>query len=94
MSKIKHKGLSTHRFTGNPEERRFADAWQQHNDNDNGNTLAYLLDPRNGEPFGSPPHVEDRDREVAATVVQWLGSPVGQGFLRDLGYVRVEEMSK
>lgn len=28
--------------------------------------------------------VSDRDELVAATVIQWLGSPVGQGFLRDV----------
>lgn len=88
MSKIKHKGLSTYRFADNPEERRFAEAWQR--TNDQGRTLDHLLDPRKGEPFGSPPRAEDREREVAATIVQWLGSPVGQGFLRDLGYVRGE----
>ena len=85
MSKDKHRGLATHRFRDNPEERRFAEAWQKHNDQ--GNTLAHLLDPRKGEPFGYPPPVEDRDRVLAATVVQWPGPPVGQGFLRDLGYV-------
>ena len=89
MSKIKHKGLSTYRFRDNPEERRFAEAWQA--TNDNGRTLDYLLDPRNGEHLGSPLPVGDREREVAATIVQWLGSPVGQGFLRDLGYERAKE---
>ena len=76
MSKDKHRGLSTHRLADNPEERRFADAWQKHNDQ--GNTLAHLLDPRKGEPFGYPPPVEEPDRVLAATVVQWLGSPVGR----------------
>lgn len=31
-----------------------------------------------------PVEVSDRDREVAATVIQWLGSPVGNNFLREL----------
>lgn len=31
-----------------------------------------------------PAEVSDRDREVAATVIQWLGSPVGNNFLREL----------
>jgi hypothetical protein len=89
MAKVQHKGRATYRFNDNPEEQRFAEAWQAHNDQ--GNTLAHLLDPRHGEPFGYPPDPSDRDIEVAATVVQWLGSPVGQGFLRDLGYVRKED---
>lgn len=31
-----------------------------------------------------PAEVSDRDREVVATVIQWLGSPVGNNFLREL----------
>lgn len=75
MSKI--KGIHTYRFSDNPEENRFAEAW----------------DGMQKKPF-SPGFIEDillddvsdRDRVVAATVIQWLGSPVGQGFLRELGY--------
>ena len=88
MSKPKHRGLSTYRLADNPEERRFAEAWQEHNDR--GRTLDYLLDPHKGE-RGNPPEAEEPDRVLAATIVQWLGSPVGQGFLRDLGYVNVAD---
>lgn len=85
MATDKHHGISRHRLTDNPEEQRFADAWQEQNDT--GRTLDWLLDPLHSARTGYPPHAEDREREVAATVVQWLGSSVGQGFLRDLGYV-------
>ncbi len=85
---MKNKGLYTHRFKDNPEEKRFAEAWDTINRL--GSNLAYLLDPKNG--VGSrPPEPTDRERVVAATVIQWLGSPVGQAFLRDLGYVREVE---
>jgi hypothetical protein len=76
-------GLHTHRFADNPEEKRFAEAWDTNNSQ--GRTLTYLLgigDQR----FPTPPL--ERDEQIAATVIQWLGSPVGQGFLRDLGYER------
>ncbi len=77
-------GLHTHRFGDNPEEKRFAKAWERFD----GANLDYLL--QCGEPLhlGYPPPATDRERVVAATVIQWLGSPVGQGFLRDLGYER------
>lgn len=77
------RGLHTHRFADNPEERRFAEAWAKR---DRRNLAALLHD-------GPQPNVEaevfpptEREEQVAATVIQWLGSPVGQGFLRDLGY--------
>jgi hypothetical protein len=75
------RGLHTHRFKDNPEEKRFADAWSAHNAA--GKTLAYLLTIGDQRFPGAPTDGEER---VAATVIQWLGSPVGQGFLRDLGY--------
>jgi hypothetical protein len=79
---MKNQGLHQHRFPDNPEEQRFAKHWETYNDRFPG-TLDYLLSKDNR------PAVEasDRDREVAATVIQWLGSPVGQGFLRERGYV-------
>jgi hypothetical protein len=83
MPKLKIKGLHTHRFQENPEEKRFADSWAEQNRH--GSNLAHLLDPNPGR-LGRPPEASERDHAVAATVIQWLGSPVGQGFLRDLGY--------
>lgn len=81
-----HKGLKQYRFKNNPEERRFAEAWEKQNnpaDSQADSSLAYLLSPDSQKES-----VSDRDREVAATTIQWLGSPVGQAFLRDLGYER------
>ena len=86
--KRKHEGLAPYRLKDNPEERRIAKAWQKHNDD--GNTLAWLLDPERGCAH-RPPDPSDRDVVVAATVLQWLGSPVGQGFLCKLGYRRKEK---
>jgi len=80
-----NRGLSMHRFRSNPEERCFAEAWDKINtrpDMPGVRTLDYMLDPKHNK--GVLP--TDREREVAATVVQWLGSPVGQRFLEDLGY--------
>lgn len=81
----RHSGLHTHRLRDNPLEERFAAKWrdvQEHH----GRTLEYLMTPPGADQrFPFPLTV--RDELVAATVVQWLGSPVGQGFLRDCGFV-------
>ncbi len=83
---IKHRGLKDYRFSDNPEERRFADAWATQNARPNNapGTLAYML----GD--GHAAAITDRDALVAATVVQWLGSPVGQSFLSELGYAKID----
>lgn len=83
--KIKHQGLHAHRLKTNVGEARFAAAWETVNEREQ--LLDYLL--HTGSQGGTPPpEAEGRDRVVAATVVQWLGSAVGENFLRDLGYER------
>lgn len=82
MAKIKHEGLSTNRLNENPLERAFSEAWKAYNNSTAGyDLLDYLLalDPNN--PKGE---VSKRDAVVAATIIQWLGSPVGQCFFRDV----------
>lgn len=77
----KIRGLHTHRYRDNPLEQRFAEAWER--DCKLGRNLEYLLCPPGTDQHCLPP-VSDRDCVVAATVVQWLGSPVGQAFIRDV----------
>jgi hypothetical protein len=82
---IQNRGVSTWRYKREPEELRFAKAWDHQCTV--GRTLDHLLDQREVR-TGHPPYANDRDVTVAATVIQWLGSNVGQSFLADLGYVR------
>ncbi|MBE3143813.1 MAG: hypothetical protein IMZ61_07815 [Planctomycetes bacterium] len=84
---MKNKGLHQYRFKDNPLEEAFALAWDQINrsyvDNklDGRGTLDYLLAKNCNDPRGE---VTPRDREVAATVIQWLGSPIGQSFIQEI----------
>lgn len=84
-AKMKNQGLQVHRLKperDNPEEVLFAKAWEHQNKY--GHVLAHLL---NTDDSGSrPPDPPARDVAATATVIQWLGSPVGQSFLRDIGY--------
>lgn len=70
----KNEGRALYRLNDNPMERAYHDAWKRINEY--GNVLSYLLG--DGSAAGDP---SDRDRLVAATVIQWLGSPVGQSFV-------------
>jgi hypothetical protein len=79
--------LHQYRFEQNPNEKSYALVWEDRNLNvvtgypDGRGTLDYLLAEDCNSPSGE---VSERDREVAATVIQWLGSPVGQGFVEDV----------
>ena len=76
MGKIKHHGVSRHRLLQNPLEQKFADGWEKMAPT----TLGYLLC---GQDSNFHDYTE-RDAEVAATMIQWLGSPVGESFVREI----------
>ena len=79
---MRNKGLHQNRFSKNPLEKIFAEEWEKANGAHIAGTplLDYALAPNNQYPREST----EREREVAATVIQWLGSDVGQAFLRDV----------
>lgn len=79
---MKYKGRNVSRLAHWPEERRFAEAWSA--ENEKGHILAHLLDSAREWP--NKPAV--REHEVAATVIQWLGTMGGRVFLLSLGYVK------
>ena len=86
-TEFKHEGYSSHRLKSNPHEKIFAEKWEEIN-TEGRDTLAWILNTFS-EYDGSQMKgiVSDRDMRVAASVIQWLGSPVGQSWLQD---VRVE----
>ena len=73
-------GKSAHRFNREPLEKMIALAWQEENKRPNNapGTLTCLMGDGNCPALD----VTDRDRLVANTVIQWLGSQVGQDFVR------------
>jgi len=74
-----NNGLNQHRFSQNPLEVSYAVHWNRHNPKGQNGYLDYMLAKDKNHPCGE---VTERDRVVAATVIQWLGSPCGQSFIR------------
>ncbi len=71
---MKHEGFHARRLSNNPLEYAYAMAWKR--ENMGTGILEYLLSPD-----GTSVRCSERDAQVAATVIQWLGSPVGQQFV-------------
>ncbi|MDP2651955.1 MAG: hypothetical protein Q8O94_02375 [bacterium] len=70
-----HIGLSAYRLNpnqDNPREVAFAAQWAEENEHPSPNILAHLI-----------PGYSDRDAQVAATMMQWLGSNVGMSFISE-----------
>ena len=78
---MRNEGKSINRFKDNPLEQKFAEAWDEINRNGHHGTLEYLLAE---DPNWPKDEVSPRDRMVAATIIQWLGSPAGQYFLQQV----------
>lgn len=75
------------RVPHNRLEARYVQAWREANRGmfptrgDTHRLLKYLLSPQQPDIMVEP---TDRDCQVAETVIQWLGSVVGQDFLSGL----------
>ncbi len=77
---MEHKGLRAYRLSREPLEKAFAEAWEEENKRAVGHSLLdWLLAEDPNHPKGE---VSQRDAAVAATIIQWLGTHVGQSFLR------------
>ena len=79
--------LNARRFKENPLEKKFVEAWREKcnlaqgpTDSGPNKQLEAMLSPNQPEMA----QISDRDEQVAETVIQWLGSPVGQEFLREV----------
>lgn len=76
---MNHEGINKHRLNpeaGNPREVVFAKAWEKANKE--ANYLRLILGK------GREGYLLESEIQVAATVIQWLGSNCGMWFLRDI----------
>jgi hypothetical protein len=75
---LKNKGIDSDRLNiWNPREISFAHIWEE--ENEKHNILGCLL---SGWPAGVIARPTEEEKIVAASVIQWLGTNVGQAFLQ------------
>ena len=82
------KGNKTYRHKQNPEEKGFHNSFIcQHGDRD---MSAIVFEPNKS---GTAPseYLTPREESIVISTIQWLGSPVGQNFLRSMGYEKKSE---
>lgn len=79
-----------YRHADNPEEKRFYDAAMDM-ENRHWSAVTLPLNDRGTEPSRC---LTEDEKQLVINTIQWLGSPVGQGFLRDMGYEKKAEPEK
>lgn len=74
------------RWEHNPEEQLFVEEFLRQFQNPE-RTMSYIIYGSSSS-LGNPPKdfVDEYTKQVFINTIQWLGSPVGRGFLKDLGY--------
>lgn len=80
------EGLKTYRHDNNPLEKKIHDIFvKEYAESKNGVAMEQIVMPIDGN--GNPEeYLTDREKQIMITTIQWLGSPVGQGFLENCGF--------
>jgi hypothetical protein len=72
---MEHIGIHQHRTKDNPDEKVFSDMWAIANGKE-----SLYLERLLRKDYSKYEEISQRDAHVAATIIQWLGSPVGESF--------------
>lgn len=92
MSEI--KSYKEHRFEQNPQEKIFHDKFkEEHIDYKYGGNIDFIAFPprKDGSLNYASDTLSDREKSIMLSTIQWLGSSVGQGFLRDCGFEKINK---
>lgn len=92
MNKLDLKSIKTYRHNSNPEEKLFHDNFIEmfYRDGSVRKTLSAIVNGWSDTRQNTPEkYLSDKEEVVCINIIQWLGSPVGQGFLRNCGYEKV-----
>ena len=80
------KSYKEYRFKQNPKEKEFFDTFKKNYENNRdslGGVIFGWSDERQTTPNNS---LSSHEVDICANLIQWLGSPVGQGFLDQCGF--------
>jgi hypothetical protein len=78
------KSNKEYRFQNNPKEQELHDKFKAKFERDNTTLSAIIFGWNNSYP---KEYLSEREEDICLNLIQWLGSPVGQGFLEECGFV-------
>ncbi len=77
--------LKLHRFERNPIEQLFVEKFIKEHGCSNDMDLIVFSHP--SDSMTPKDFLSYREKSIVLSTIQWLGSPVGQGFLNNCGFV-------
>lgn len=83
------KGTKQYRFNDNPTEQLFHDKFIEKftRDSQAEKTLSGIVNGWDDNKQYRPiEYLTDKEQTICVNLIQWLGSPVGQSFLRECGF--------
>lgn len=84
------EGYKKYRHKDNPKEKEFHDKFLKNHDRKGYNDMELIVFGHD-ENLSPNDHLSDREKKIVLSTIQWLGSPVGQGFLKKCGFKLDEE---
>lgn len=78
------EGFKTYRHGSNPKEKEFHDKFIK--DNINSMDIDLLIFGHYSNSFTPKDNLTNREKKIVISAIQWLGSPVGIGFLDQCGF--------
>jgi hypothetical protein len=88
---INMKSNKEHRFQDNPKEQEFHDKFKEMFEisSTTRNSLSAIIFGWKDASINYPnQYLTDKEEDICLNLIQWLGSPVGQGFLDSCGFVK------
>lgn len=87
MTKEDLQSFKTYRFVREPKEKELHDKFNKEVINDNRNMADKIVFGTVDDYQAIPKdYLTDREKQIMLGTIQWLGSHVGQCFLRDCGF--------
>jgi len=77
------EGYKKYRHKSNPVEKELHDKFiEKHGDKD----MSMIVFPPKENGIQPSEFLTEREEKIVISTIQWLGSPVGQGFLEECGF--------
>ena len=78
------KSFKEYRFENNPQEKIFVEQFIK--DHEFYNDIDLIIFGHSSDSMTPKDYLSDREKDIVVSLVQWLGSPVGQAFLDSCGF--------